>query len=123
MKPFYKLRKFIKMLSLHTRDLGKPFLMYTNASATTIGACLVLNNEQGKEIPITFFNKKLNPCQTKWSTIEKEEFCILESLKKSDTWTFGAEVQIISDLNPLFYLTKSARHGAKLSRWALALKR
>ena len=32
-------------------------------------------------------------------------------------------MQIISDHNPLSYLTKSAPHGAKFSRWALALQR
>ena len=57
---------------LHTPDLDKPFQLYTDASV--IGACLAQNNEQGKKMPIAFFSKKLNPCQTKWSTIEREMF-------------------------------------------------
>jgi hypothetical protein len=121
---FNKLKEeLIKMPSLHTPDLHKPFQLYTDASATAIGACLAQNDEHGKELPIAFFSKKLNACQIKWSTIEREAFCVLEALKKFDTWVFGAEIQIISDHNPLTYLTQSTPHGAKLSRWSLALQR
>ena len=70
-------------------------------------------------MPITFFNKKLDPWQTKWSTVEREAFCVY----KFDTWIFVAEVQIISDHNPFSYLAKSAPHRAKLFRWVLALQR
>jgi hypothetical protein len=59
----------------------------------------------------------------KWSTIEREAFCMLEALRKFDTWLFGAKIEIVSDHNPLAYLTKNLPHGAKLARWALALQR
>lgn len=121
---FTKLKEeLIKLPTLYTPDLNKPFQLYTDASATAIGACLSQNNDQGKEMPIAFFSKKLNPCQMKWSTIEREAFCMLEALKKFDTWLFGAKIEIVSDHNPLVYLTKNLPHGAKLARWALALQR
>ncbi|GBL76883.1 hypothetical protein AVEN_12567-1 [Araneus ventricosus] len=56
-------------------------------------------------------------------TIEREASCVLEALKKFDTWVFGGKIQVVSDHNPLTYLTSSAPHGAKLSRWALVLQR
>ncbi|GBM76724.1 Retrovirus-related Pol polyprotein from transposon 297, partial [Araneus ventricosus] len=115
--------ELVRMPTLHTPDIGRPFWLYTDASATAIGACLAQHDDVGKELPIAFFSKKLAPTQMKWSTIEREAFCVLEALKKFDTSVFGGKIQVVSDHNPLTYLTNSAPHGAKLSRWALALQR
>ncbi|GBM68170.1 Retrovirus-related Pol polyprotein from transposon 297 [Araneus ventricosus] len=121
---FVKIKdELIRMPTLHTPDISRPFWLYTDASATAIGACLAQHDDVGKELPIAFFSKKLTPTQMKWSTIEREAFCVLEALKKFDTWIFGGKIQVVSDHNPLTYLTSSAPHGAKLSRWALALQR
>ncbi|GFQ94977.1 retrovirus-related Pol polyprotein from transposon 297 [Trichonephila clavata] len=111
------------MPSLHTPDLSRPFQLFTDASATVIGACLAQYNDHMEEMPIAFFSKKLTSAQMKWSTIKREAFSVLEALSKFDTWIFGSQIQVISDHDPLIYLTNSAPHSAKLSRWALALQR
>lgn len=116
-------RQLIKMPSLYTPIPGKPFQLYTDASATAVGACLSQDDVEGREHPIAFYSKKLTPCQTRWSTIEREAYSVLAALKRFDTWIFGAQVQIISDHNPLTYLTRGLPQGAKLARWALALQR
>ncbi|GBM97791.1 Retrovirus-related Pol polyprotein from transposon 297 [Araneus ventricosus] len=110
---FVKIKdELFRMPTLHTPDISRPFWLYTDASATAIGACLAQHDDVGKELPIAFFSKKLTPTQMKWSTIEKEAFCVLEALKKFDTWVFGGKIQVVSDHNPLTYLTNSAPHGA-----------
>ncbi|GFQ79690.1 retrovirus-related Pol polyprotein from transposon 297 [Trichonephila clavata] len=112
------------MPSLHTPDLSRPFLLFTDASATAIGACLVQHNDHMEEMPIAFFSKKLTLAQMKWATIEREVFNVLEALRKFDTWIFGSQIiQVISDHDPLTYLNNSVPHSAKLTRWALALQR
>ncbi|GBL85834.1 Retrovirus-related Pol polyprotein from transposon 297 [Araneus ventricosus] len=124
LEAFVKIKdELVRMTTLHTPDISRPFWLYTDASATEIGACLAQHDDVGKELPIAFFSKKLTPTQMKWSTIEREAFCVLEALKKFDTWVFGGKIQVVSDDNPLTYLTSSVPHGAKLSRWALALQR
>ncbi|GFQ82182.1 retrovirus-related Pol polyprotein from transposon gypsy [Trichonephila clavata] len=115
--------ELVKMPSLHTPDLSRPFLLFTDASATAIGACLAQHKDHMEEMPIAFFSKKLTLAQMKWSTIEREAFSVLEALRKFDTWIFGSQIQVISDHDPLTYLTNSAPHSAKLTRWALALQR
>ncbi len=121
---FQKLkRKLAEIPFLYTPVLDRPYQLYTDASMTAVGACLAQQDEEGKERPIAFFSKKLTPCQTRWATIEREAYAVLSALKKFDTWVFGAQIQIISDHNPLTYLTQGMPQGAKLARWALALQR
>lgn len=121
---FQKLKdELVRMPSLYTPNLNKPFQLYTDASAYAIGACLAQKDEMGREKPIAFFSKKLSATQMRWATIEREAYCVLESLKKFDTWIFASEIEVVSDHNPLQYLTQSVPHGAKLTRWALALQR
>ncbi|GFT09492.1 hypothetical protein TNCV_5063301 [Trichonephila clavipes] len=103
---FTKLKaQLVKAPSLYTPDLSKPYQLYTDASATAIGACLSQNDEKGKENPIAFFSKKLTETQTRWATIEREAYAVIEALKSFDSWIFGAEIEVISDHNPLTYLT------------------
>ncbi|GFV57386.1 retrovirus-related Pol polyprotein from transposon 17.6 [Trichonephila clavipes] len=119
---FTKLKaQLVKAPSLYTPDLSKPYQLYTDASATAIGACLSQNDEKGKE-PNCIFSKKLTETQTRWATIEREAYAVIEALKRFDSWIFGAEIEVISDHNPLTYLTLTTPQSAKLTRWALALK-
>lgn len=58
-----------------------------------------------------------------WSTIEREAYGVIEALKKFDTWIFGAKIGVISDHNPLTFVTCSISHNAKLARWPLSFQR
>ncbi|GBN14853.1 Retrovirus-related Pol polyprotein from transposon 297 [Araneus ventricosus] len=56
---FVKIKdELVRMPTLHTPDIGRPFWLYTDASATAIGACLAQHDDVGKELPIAFFSKK-----------------------------------------------------------------
>ncbi|GFV57208.1 retrovirus-related Pol polyprotein from transposon 17.6 [Trichonephila clavipes] len=67
--------------------------------------------------------KKLAETETWWATIEHEAYAVIEALKRFDNWIFGAEVEVISDHNPLTYLILTTPQSAELTRWALALQR
>ncbi|XP_077541120.1 uncharacterized protein LOC144153344 [Haemaphysalis longicornis] len=106
--------------ALNTPDPHQPYWLFTDASEVGAGACLAQMGKEGREKPIAFASHRFTPTQTRWSTIEREAFAIIWALKKFDYWVFGAGVNVVSDHNPLSYLTTCTPHGAKLSRWALA---
>ncbi|GFW23306.1 polyprotein of retroviral origin, putative [Trichonephila clavipes] len=49
--------------------------------------------------------------------------CCAKCTEKFDCWIFKSQVQVVSDYNPLTFLTKGLKHGTKLAHWALALQR
>lgn len=116
-------RSLCEATALTTPDIHKPYWLFTDASEVAAGACLAQMRDDGQERPIAFASHRFSPTQARWSTIEREAFAIIGALGKFDTWVFGAEIQVVSDHNPLSYLTTSTPHGAKLARWALALQR
>ncbi|GFT00439.1 retrovirus-related Pol polyprotein from transposon opus [Trichonephila clavipes] len=99
--------------SLFTPVLNHPFQLYTDASATIVCACLAQNDENGMEHPIAFYSRKLTKCQMNWSTIKREAYDVLSALKRFDCWIFGSQIQVVSDHNPLTFLTKGLPHGTK----------
>jgi hypothetical protein len=80
-------------------------------------------DEQGtNEHPVAFFSQKFSQTQCKWSTIEREAYAIVASLKFYHHLIYCAPIVIYSDHNPLCYIVDNATKSAKLTRWALALQ-
>ena len=61
-------------------DFILPFEVHTDASQVQFGACI----SQARK-PVAFYNRKLNPAQTKYTTTEQELLSIVETLKNSET--------------------------------------
>ena len=80
-------------------------------------------DEKGNYKPIAFVSRKLNQAQRNWATIEREAYAVLFGLQKFDKWLHGSLVEIITDHNPLKFLTQTTPKSPKLVRWALALQK
>ncbi|GBN66454.1 Retrovirus-related Pol polyprotein from transposon opus, partial [Araneus ventricosus] len=87
-----------------------------------IAACLS-QKILGSLRPIAYVSQKLSKSQQAWSTIEREAYAIVWSLKKFETLVFGSEIELYTDHNPLSYLTKCAPQSARLQRWVFALQK
>jgi len=109
---------------LVTARPGQPFLLYTDASAISVGCQLAQSDSTGQEHPVAFASQKLTSTQCAWATIEREACAVIWSLGRFSGVVFGSHITIFVDHNPLRYLTERAPKSAKLTcGWALALQK
>jgi len=101
---------------------GKPFNLYTDASAIMVGCQLAQCDDVGVEHPVAFASQKLTATQCAWSVIEREAFAIVWSLNRFRNIIFGSRITVFTDHNPLKFLSEGAPKSAKLTRWSLGLQ-
>jgi hypothetical protein len=58
-------------------NFNKTFEIHTDASKVQLGTCI---SQEGQ--PVAFYSRKLNPAQTRYTTIERELLSIVETLKE-----------------------------------------
>ncbi|GFX37794.1 retrovirus-related Pol polyprotein from transposon 297 [Trichonephila clavipes] len=108
---------------LQVLDIEKPYYLHTDASQTAVGCCLDQLDGEDNIHTIAFGSQILNPSQQKWSTIEREAYVIIWALKRFETLLCGAKIFLLTDHNPLVFLTSAAPQYPRLQRWALAIQR
>jgi hypothetical protein len=108
---------------VYAPDYNKSFIVACDASDRAVAGCLSQMDDSGIERPIAFVSAKLNPTQSRWSTIEKESYACLFALKSFDIYIFGSKVDLITDNNPLVYLARCSPRSPKLERWILGIQR
>ena len=107
-------------------DLSKRFILYTDASDTATGACLVQEHEENGEVfekPLYFLSHKLSPTQCRWSTVEKECWAIHHALQKLHSWISCSQILVRTDHQPLRYILNSdtGSFNRKINSWALTI--
>ncbi len=73
-------------------DFLKHFEIYTDASATQLGAVISQDNR-----PIAFFSIKLSKMQQKYSVTEFELLAIVETLKEFKGMLWGQDIKVYTD--------------------------
>ena len=101
-------------------DSNKPYVLYTDASDTCIGACLTQECD-GDEKPVYYLSHKFSRSQCKWSVVEKEAFAIHFALQKIDYYLHNSQFVMRTDHKPLKYLLESPTQNKKIQLWALSM--
>lgn len=119
----------IKSLLCHAPVLGapdssRPYKLEIDASAVGAGAVLLQEDSTGIDHPISYFSRKFNKYQLRYSTIEKETLSLLLALQHFEVYLGSTSVPVIvfTDHNPLVFLSRMYNHNQRLMRWALMVQ-
>uniref|UniRef100_A0A3B3I2A9 Gypsy retrotransposon integrase-like protein 1 n=1 Tax=Oryzias latipes TaxID=8090 RepID=A0A3B3I2A9_ORYLA len=103
---------------------SKPFKLEIDASADGVGAVLLQEDDSGIDHPVSYFSKKLNDHQKRYSTIEKEALSLLLALQHFEVYVGSSTVpvKVFTDHSPLVFLRRMSNHNQRLMRWALFIQ-
>lgn len=110
-------------LVLAAPQLGKPFVIETDASGTAIAAILLQYNEQEELHPIAYESRVLNKHEKNYPVIELEALGIVFAIHKFAPYITGAETSvIITDHEPLTSLLRRRDLSGRLAKYQIAIR-
>ena len=102
-------------------DFTKPFILTTHSSGFAVGAILS-QGKIGRDKPIAFASRTLNPVEQNYSTIEKELSAIVWACKHFRNYLIGRTFTIVTDHKPLVWMFSVKDPSSRLLRWRLLLE-
>ena len=86
-------------------DPMKKFQVETDASSYAYGAVLSQRAEDGKQHPVAFYLKSMNPAERNYGILDKEALAIIKALQHWRHWLEGTKepVRILTDHHNLEY--------------------
>ena len=102
-------------------DYDLPFILQTDASGVGLGAVLS-QIQNGTERVIAYISRGLNPAESRYPAHKREflamKWAITDKLRD---YLLGNKFTVLTDNNPLLYVTTSAKLDATGQRWVAAL--
>ena len=105
-------------------DFDKQFKLYVDASDVSAGAVLQQEDDQGIDHSVSYFSRKFEDTQRRYSIIEKETLALLLALKHFDVYLnmTAKPVLVFTDHNPIVFINKMKEKNQRLLRWSLILQ-
>jgi hypothetical protein len=101
-------------------DFEKQFIVTTDASTHGLSGILAQRTSKGDE-PISFFSKKLNDAQSKYSATQLELLAVIETLNHFKPYLMYKKFTLRTDHKALLALRNTKSPDSMLFRWSLFL--
>ena len=102
-------------------DLSKPWLIYTDASGTGIGAILAQHGDDGKLKTVDMVSRRLSSAERRYVTAEREMLAIVFALKQWRHLIEGCDITVFTDHKPLCLLKKLKDPTGRIAKWLVDL--
>jgi hypothetical protein len=102
-----------------------PFHIYCDASAVAVGSILCQSVEgqvKGRDHPVAYASRQLNPAERNYSTTERECLAMVFSVKKFRHYLLANKVVFFVDHMAIKYLVNKPDLSGRLARWVLLLQ-
>lgn len=105
-------------------SFSRQFKLSVDASDVGAGAALLQDGDDGVEHPVSYYSKKFNRHQRRYSTIEKEALALVLAVKNFEVFLGSANTPTVvyTDHNPLIFINQMWNSNNRLMRWALFLQ-
>nr|MCH9869605.1 reverse transcriptase-like protein [Serratia marcescens] len=100
---------------------GKPMIVYTAATETSLGALLAQHNEESKEQALYYLRRTLIGAESRYSPIERFCLALVFVLKKLRHYLLSQSIHLISRIDVLKYILVRTAWAGRLAKWALVL--
>jgi hypothetical protein len=104
--------KIIERPILVLPNFGKAFQVRCDASGVAIGAVLSQENK-----PVAYFSDKMNETKRKYSTYDKTNYSIIQSIKKWRHYLVPKEFVLYRDNHDLQFTTKQEKLNQRHAKW------
>lgn len=99
-------------------------VIHVDASPYGLSGILTQKDRNGNEHLISFASRALSPVENRYSQVERECLAAVWSLEHYRLYTFGCEIEIITDHKPLlpFFNNPRAKLPARIEKWMLRIQ-
>jgi hypothetical protein len=115
-------QKLIEAPILGYPNYEKPFILFTDASGTGLGAILSQLNEHGKEIVIAYASRSLTPAERNYPITEQECLAIVWGIQHFHKYLTRKSFKVITDHSALKSLRTIENPTGRRARWIMKLQ-
>lgn len=101
-------------------NFEKRFILTTDASSVAISGILS-QGPIGKDLPVAFISRTLQPAETRYSTTEKEMLAIFWGIRQLRCMLLGVPFIVLTDHRALQWIFKVKDSFSRIFRWRMQL--